>query len=294
MNAGGTSADGAGSALSAGPKAEIPSVDWWMTSHCNLACDFCYGPVPGKDPVERRADILEALAASSARVVTFCGGEPLLIRRIDQYAATLARCGKSTVLNTNGQLLRTRLDQGFRLADFTMVGISIEGSTPEIQRAMRGEKADLDEVIEAARLVTKEPDVSLKLATVVSGVNRDNLPALAGTVRDLGPDIWRLYQYSSRGEANVGQQRHWLPEDEFQRLVKTAMKLAAPVPTAPSTEAETEGCLIVDPAGNVLQPAGATYIRHGNCLQEPLNEIWAKIPAQSTIINNKRWLSVLS
>ncbi len=143
MNAGGISAEEAGSPLSAGPKTEIPSVDWWMTSRCNLACDFCYGPMPGKDPVERRADILEALAASSARVVTFCGGEPLLIRTIDQYAATLAQCGKSTVLNTNGQLLRRRLDQGFRLADFAMVGISIEGSTPEIHRAMRGEKADL-------------------------------------------------------------------------------------------------------------------------------------------------------
>ena len=34
-------------------------------------------------------------------------------------------------------------------------------------------------MIEAARLVTKEPGLSLKLATVVSGVNRDNLPALA-------------------------------------------------------------------------------------------------------------------
>ncbi len=294
MNAGGISAEEAGSPLSAGPKTEIPSVDWWMTSRCNLACDFCYGPMPGKDPVERRADILEALAASSARVVTFCGGEPLLIRTIDQYAATLAQCGKSTVLNTNGQLLRRRLDQGFRLADFAMVGISIEGSTPEIHRAMRGEKADLYEVIEAARLVTKEPDVSLKLATVVSGVNRDNLPALARTVRDLAPDIWRLYQYSSRGEVNSGQQRHWLPEDEFQRLVKTATELAAPVPTAPSTEAETEGCFIVDPAGNVLQPAATEYIRRGNCLEKPLDDIWAESPAQSTIIDNKRWLAVLS
>ena len=220
MDAGGTSAEAAHPSLSARPKAEIPSVDWWMTSHCNLACDFCYGPVPGKDPVERRAGILEALAASSARVVTFCGGEPLLVRKIDQYAATLAQRGKSTVLNTNGQLLRRRLDQGFRLASFAMVGISIEGSTPEIHRAMRGKKADLDEVIEAARLVTKEPDVALKLATVVSGVNRDNLPALARTVRDLAPDIWRLYQYSSRGELNVGQQRHWLPEEDFRRLVK--------------------------------------------------------------------------
>ena len=278
----------------AGSDAEIPSVDWWMTSHCNLACDFCYGPVPGKDPVERREGILEALAASSARVVTLCGGEPLLIRKIDQYAATLAQCGKFTVLNTNGQLLRARLEQGLRLAAFAMVGISIEGSTREVHRAMRGKNADLDAVIDAARLVAKEPDVSLKLATVVSGVNRDDLPALAGTVRALAPDIWRLYQYSSRGDQNVGQQRHWLPEDEFRRLVRTAMELAAPVPAAPSTEAETAGCLIVDPAGNVLQPVGADYVRRGNCLKESLDDIWTEIPAQSTIINNKRWLSVLT
>ena len=279
----------------AGPRTEIPSVDWWTTSHCNLACDFCYGPAPGRDPVERRPDILQALAASSARAVTFCGGEPLLLRKIGEYAAALRQHGKSTVLNTNGELLRRRLDQGLRLADFTVVGISVEGSTPEVHRAMRGEKADLGEVMAAAWLVAGEPGVSLKLATVVSGVNRGDLPELARTVRDLGPDVWRLYQYSSRGEQNFGQQRHWLPDDEFRQLVKTVTDLAAlEVPTAPSSEAETEGCLIVDPAGNVLQPVGDRYLRLGNCLEEPLDRIWAEIPARSTIINNKRWLSVLS
>ena len=66
------------------------------------------------------------------------------------------------------------------------------------------------------------------------------------------------------------------------------------MPTAPSAETETAGCLIVDPAGNVLQPAGAGYVRRGNCLAELLDRIWAEIPAQSAIISNKRWLSVLS
>ena len=294
LNAGGTLAEAVETPLPAGPKAEIPSVDWWMTSHCNLTCDFCYGPVPGKDPVDRRDGILEAIAASSARVVTMCGGEPLLIRRIGEYAATLRRCGKSVVLNTNGELLRRRLDQGLSLADFSMAGISIEGSTAEVHRAMRGEKADFHEVIEAARLVAREPGIRLKLATVVSAVNRDDLPTLAVTVRDLAPDVWRLYQYSSRGDQNVGRERHWLPDDEFGRLASRAAALAVPVRTAPSTEAETEGCLIVDPSGNVLEPVGATYVRRGNCLEEPLDRIWADSPARSAIINNKRWPSVLS
>jgi MoaA/NifB/PqqE/SkfB family radical SAM enzyme len=294
LDAGGTLAEAAGALPPREPKAEIPSIDWWMTSHCNLTCDFCYGPVPGKDPVERRQDIYQALADSSARAVTFCGGEPLLIRKIGEYAADLGQRGKSTVLNTNGELLRRRMDQGLGLADFTMVGISLEGSTPEVHRAMRGAKANWHEVIEAARVVAEEPDVSLKLATVVSGVNRDNLPALAGTVRDLGPDIWRLYQYSSRGDQNSGQRRHRLADEEFQRLAAEAKEAADPVRTAPSTEAETAGCLIVDPAGNVLQPVGDTYAHRGNCLDRPLDQIWAEIPARSAIINNKRWLTVLS
>jgi hypothetical protein len=50
----------------------------------------------------------------------------------------------------------------------------------------------------------------------------------------------------------------------------------------------------VDPDGNVLQPAGPEYIRIGNCLEEPLDDIWAKNPARLAIMANKRWLSVLT
>ena len=276
-----------------GPRETIPSVDWWVTSRCNLACDYCYGPVPGNDPVDLRVPILKAIARSSAQAVTFCGGEPLLVRLIDQYANALRRLGKHTVLNTNGEILRRRYGQGFKLSAFSMVGISIEGSTPEVHRAMGDQRADLDEVMKAIRLVAKEPGVQLKLATVVSQVNRDDLSALAGVVRDLGPDVWRLYQYSRRGNQNIGQFRHPVTEDEFEILVKEATSLAAPVLTAPSTEAETEGCLIVDPSGNVLLPIRDRYVLRGNCLQEPLDQIWADTVAQPTITRNKRWLSVL-
>jgi MoaA/NifB/PqqE/SkfB family radical SAM enzyme len=109
-------AEAVGSPLPAGPKVEIPSVDWWTTSRCNLACDFCYGPVPGKDPVELRYDTLQAIKASSARAVTFCGGEPLLLKKVGEWAGALRQLGKRTVLNTNGELLRRRLDQGLNWA----------------------------------------------------------------------------------------------------------------------------------------------------------------------------------
>lgn len=244
--------------------------------------------------MERRPAILRALAESSARVVTLCGGEPLLVQRVDEYAAILAGCGKRTVLNTNGELLRRRLDQGLKLAAFDMVGISIEGSTSDVHRAMRGDRANFDEAVEAARLVAKEPGVRLKVGTVVSGVNRKDLPALARFVRDLAPDVWRLYQYSSRGDQNIGQRRYWISDADFYQLVGEAAELASPVTTEPSSEVSTKGCLIVDPDGYVLQPGGASYIRLGNVLTEPLDDIWAMLSTRTAIIRNKRWLSVLS
>jgi MoaA/NifB/PqqE/SkfB family radical SAM enzyme len=268
-------------------------VDWWITSRCNLACDFCYGPVPGRDPVERREVILSALRNCSAPVVTFCGGEPLLVRKVDQYAASLSTYGKYTVLNTNGTLLRKRLGQGFQLA-FDVVGISVDGSTQTIHRAMRGPSADLGEALSAAEVISRDSRARLKLATVVSDVNRDDLPALARIVRDIQPDIWRLYQYSSRGTQNIGQQRHSLSADEFEELVDQVTALASPVPTARSSETQTAGCLIVDPDGNVLQPSGAGYEHRGNCITEALDDIWAKIPARSVILANKQWLSALT
>jgi MoaA/NifB/PqqE/SkfB family radical SAM enzyme len=279
--------------LPAGPAAQIPSIDWWITSRCNLACDFCYGPEPARDPVGLREEILAAIENSSAAVVTFCGGEPLLVREIGRYAARLADSGKRTVLNTNGSLLRKRLDQGLDLA-FAAVGLSIDGSTEAVHRAMRGTKADLGEVLRAAQIVTDLPGVSLKIGTVVSAVNRDDLPSLAALVGRLKPDVWRLYQYSARGVQNHGQQRHTLSEGEFCDLAGQAANWAAPVPTAPSSENQTAGCLIVDPAGTILQPASAGYINHGNCLKEPIDDIWARIPSAVTIIENKRWLSVLA
>ena len=197
-------------------------------------------------------------------------------------------------MNTNGSLLARRMAQGFGLQQFDVVGLSIDGSTPEIHRAMRGPQADLDEVLAAAELVARSPGTRLKIGTVASAVNQDDLPALAQLVRRLQPDVWRLYQYSSRGWQNIGQQRHHLPEDVFLRLAEQAADLVAPVPVALSTESQTAGCLIVDPAGTILRPRDSDYEECGNCLKEPLDDIWARSPARSLITSNKRWLSTLT
>ena len=151
------------------------------------------------------------------------------------------------MLNTNGSLLATGVVQGFGLGNFDIVGLSIDGSTTEVHRSTRGPKADLDAALSAAKLVAQDPAMRLKIGTVVSAVNQADLPALADRIQRLNPDVWRLYQYSSRGWQNIGQQRHHLPEEEFLRLAEQAARVVAPIPVAFSTESQTAGCLICRP-----------------------------------------------
>jgi MoaA/NifB/PqqE/SkfB family radical SAM enzyme len=277
--------------LTGAPKLPYPA-DWRITSRCTLTCDFCYGPVPGKDPVHLRSAIARILTESSARVVTFCGGEPLLVKDVGKYAAEMQQAGKQTVLNTNGQLLRRRIDEGMPVA-FDIVGLSLDGSHEGMHREMRGDSADFHAVLDAAKIIGSLPGVTLKLATVVSRVNRKDIIAMADLVTQLRPDIWRLYQYTPIGAYNRGRSRHEIPESEFLDIAEAATAAVAPLPVFPSTATtQGPGCLIISTDGNVFHAGTDADIWHGNCTETPLDTIWKEVEgslAGQAITDNKRW-----
>ena len=271
--------------------------DWRVTSQCTLACDFCYGPVPGNDPVDSRPNILRALKASSADVITFCGGEPLMVREVGDYAAELKAAGKRTILNTNGSLLHSRLRQGMPMA-FDVIGLSLDGSTEAMHREMRGRRADFRAVLDAVQIVSGYPGIELKIATVVSNVNQEDIPALGLLVRELRPTIWRLYQYTEIGAYNHGQARHRIPTAKFINIARRASAVVSPIKDikvfASTADQQGPGCLIISMDGTVFQATQKLDVVYGNCLETPLDQIWHNIPRSQAIIQNKRWHSALS
>jgi MoaA/NifB/PqqE/SkfB family radical SAM enzyme len=245
--------------------------------------------VPGDDPVDVRPRILCALKNSSADIITFCGGEPLLVKEIGDYAAELCASGKRTILNTNGSLLRRRVGQGMPMA-FDVVGLSLDGSTEDMHRQMRGRRADFKAVLDAAEVIADYPRIRLKLATVVSRVNQDDILALAKLVRKIKPDIWRLYQYTETGSYNRGQARHRIPTSEFERIAEVAGLTVAPVKFYASTaQQQGPGCLIISMDGTVFQATSKLDIAYGNCLETRLDHIWHKVSNSRVITQNKRW-----
>jgi MoaA/NifB/PqqE/SkfB family radical SAM enzyme len=280
---------------------ELAAADWLITNECDVACDFCHGV----DRRQRYVNIdhrptVSALVRSPVGEVTLCGGEPALVRDVHWYAITLRRAGIRVTLNTNGINLTNRVcgNTGFMVEAFDRIGISIHGSTPEVQLTMMGPGANLAASWEAAQYVATRP-VKLKIATVLSRANQDDIMNLARKVADLRPDVWRIYMYARRGVMNVGQDRHTLSENEFVDLAAQAAALAAPVLTIPATEDDTQGCLLIGPHGDVMVPVGNRHIIVGHVLMKTLENIWREdvprvVPDMSVFERNKRWLNLTS
>jgi MoaA/NifB/PqqE/SkfB family radical SAM enzyme len=276
-----------------------PSIDWWITSRCNLACDFCYGPMPTSDPAELRLQIAAELAASPAETITFCGGEPLVLaKEIFQYAHLFKAAGKRVVLNTNGELLERAISKYLEPGEelpFDVVGVSVDGPTELMHAAMRdsGRRANLYKTFAGIREVKKHPDTLLKIASVVSDVSINWLREMIEFAdNELQADVLRLYHYNPHGDYNTGQAMHGISKARFDKQVAEYLPYARPQLPVHVSDNESQACLIVDPNGNVSISTKSGYDRLGNCLSEPIANIWER-QSQSTrglVKRNKKWI----
>ena len=71
------------------------TVDWFVTSICNLKCGFCYGPEPEwKEDFSKAFKIVEKIIESQTRNVTLCGGDPMVHPGIYDIISMLRMGGK--------------------------------------------------------------------------------------------------------------------------------------------------------------------------------------------------------
>lgn len=271
-----------------------PSIDWWVTSKCNLSCDYCYGPRP--DDSENnyiRNTILRAICRSGAQTVTLCGGEPLLLEKLSNITTILAAFGKAIILNTNGELLDKMRVAELRIGkDVRTVGIALDGSDSAMHADMRGHNSNFDKTLTAARLVKSIPGVHLKIATVLSAVNCSEVLSIGELVNRLCPSTWRIYQYTPREHGALSRQKHELSDSDFAKAIREVKVRYPKRRISACTRIDTTGCFLIDHKGNIIQPMGISYHSLGSCLVMDIDETWRKLwRDKDNVVQNKIWLS---
>jgi MoaA/NifB/PqqE/SkfB family radical SAM enzyme len=174
---------------------------WEVTQSCDLACKHCRvaaQPIAHPDELtnaEGKA-LIDQIAAMGVPIFVFTGGDPLKRKDVFELIRYAADKGVQVALTPSATPLLTReAIFKFKEAGLVRLGISLDGSTPEIHDAFRG--------LPHMHAPSRPSNGPTRLAFL----SRCTPPSVATT-----PTIWMVYAPSSSGwPSSCGMCSSWFP-----------------------------------------------------------------------------------
>lgn len=244
----------------------IPIIDLEISGRCTSRCPTCWGTphdMKQEHSLSEWLVLLNYLKENyGLRGIALTGGEPLLVEEIDGFIQE-ANTGLELNVNllTNTLLLDSHFDE---LRPYiASLSIPLDGSTREINDAIRGE-GHYDSTTEWMRYLNEDHlDLPLKVGTVVSSLNIENVPDIGDVLIENGierrypkQDVWNLYQATPFGaeQNNSAWTQLKISENDFHNLVRVSKeRYAGKINLTQLSTNESGGyCIIIRPNGNVV------------------------------------------
>ncbi|MCB9795182.1 MAG: radical SAM protein [Alphaproteobacteria bacterium] len=175
------------------------TLELYPTLRCNLDCAFCdttdrHRPPVNELPLSRHLEIVEEAAAMGVRrVFILGGGEPLMARQVTPALMHRVKAlGMEGVLTTNGTILPPELVQQLLDDGWDELHVSIDGPSPEIHDALRGQAGAFRRTVSnlcrlrVARDRRGQDTPRLALHFVLTNQNHRTLPDMVRLAHALG------------------------------------------------------------------------------------------------------------
>jgi radical SAM protein with 4Fe4S-binding SPASM domain len=195
------------------PERKPRVVGWEITNQCNLSCVHCF-TAAGNRPhnelnTEECKQVIDSMATIGVGTIGWTGGEPLLREDLEELAKYALRKGIMSNITTNAVLLdekraKSLLDVGMRA-----VQISLDGSTPERNRRIRGSSDEqFHQIIHAIRLC-KSLNLRVHLATLIGLETLDDVREMVNLGKREQVDAIRFCGFApvGRGKRNSIKER---------------------------------------------------------------------------------------
>src|SRR5580693_4636317 len=167
----------------------LPLVIFYPTSRCNsrcVSCDWWKCSGAGDLTLEEIEALAGTLPALGTRLVLFSGGEPLLRPEVFDAAGMFRANGMRLHLLTSGVLLERCAGEVAR--HFSRVIVSLDATTEELYRAVRGITALTTVEKGVARLRRLAPDVPVTARATLHRLNFRELSRLVDHARAMALD----------------------------------------------------------------------------------------------------------
>jgi len=193
---------------------------WEVTQSCDLACKHCRAaaqPIAHPDQLTNAEakTLIDQIAAMRIPIFVFTGGDPLkrgdvfeLIRYAAEKGVHVALTPSATPLLTREAIFK------FKEAGLVRLGVSLDGSTPEIHDAFRGLPGAWARTIQAIEWAN-EAGIPIQVHTTISRHNAHDLDNLCKLFEKLAIVMWNVFFLVPVGR---GQLADLLSGEEFEQV----------------------------------------------------------------------------
>jgi radical SAM protein len=193
---------------------------WEVTQSCDLACKHCRAaaqPIAHPDELtnaEGKA-LIDQIADMHIPIFVFTGGDPMKRKDVFELIRYAADKGVQVALTPSATPLLTR-EAIFKLKEAGLVrlGISLDGSTPEIHDAFRGLPGAWARTIQAIEWAG-EAGIPIQVHTTISRHNAHDLDNLCALFEKLAIVMWNVFFLVPVGR---GQLADLLSGEEFEQV----------------------------------------------------------------------------
>jgi radical SAM protein len=193
---------------------------WEVTQSCDLACKHCRAaaqPIAHPDQLttaEGKA-LIDQIAEMHVPIFVFTGGDPLKRQDVFELIRYAADKDVKVALTPSATPLLTR-EAIFKLKEAGLVrlGISLDGSSPEIHDTFRGLPGAYARTIQAIEWAN-EAGIPIQVHTTISRHNANDLDALCALFEKLAIVMWNVFFLVPVGR---GQLSDLLSGEEFEQV----------------------------------------------------------------------------
>ncbi|MGB6691557.1 MAG: TIGR04053 family radical SAM/SPASM domain-containing protein [Terracidiphilus sp.] len=193
---------------------------WEVTQSCDLACKHCRAaaqPIAHPDELttaEGKA-LIDQIAQMGVPIFVFTGGDPLKRKDVFELVSYAAGKGVQVAVTPSATPLLTR-EAMFKLKEAGLVrlGISLDGSTPEIHDSFRGLPGAWARTIQAVEWAN-EAGIPIQVHSAISRHNVHDLDNLCALFERLAIVMWNVFFLVPVGR---GQIADLLSGEEFEQV----------------------------------------------------------------------------
>lgn len=203
-------------------------INFNFLAKCNMTCPYCYLPFDGTETnLGLWKKIIDRVIKWESQSITFGGGDPFIYPEFQELLLYTRQNHKSVKLiqvDTNGIRLRNEHYQLLR-ENSDLVGLPLDGSNSQIHQLMRQHSNHFKIVIHLLDELTKN-GIAIKVNTVVSKINIDDLERISELLRNFPIKSWSLYEFWALGPSGVEHaDKYTLPHDIFMEKASYIQKI---------------------------------------------------------------------